>query len=112
MSFHENTKLHVKSACLFELEQAEKRWGKTYHSMHEGWAVLKEEVDEVKFNLKIVKDQTKYLWNATKKDNESWSNFTIKEIQENAVKAMMELAQVWAVCEKMQKTIGKEGRIK
>lgn len=104
MSFHENTEELVNGVCMLEFANATENWGETFNSLHEGWAVLKEEVEEVKFNLKIVKDQTKYLWNATKKDNESWRNFTIKEIQKYAIQAMKELAQVWAVCEKIKRT--------
>lgn len=32
----------------------------------------------------------------------------VQYIQKSAIRAMMELAQVWAVCEKMKKTIKKE----
>lgn len=102
MSFHTSTKKLVKQACVFELAQAMEEHGKQFHSMHEGWAVLKEEVEEVEFNFNNVKDQSRMLWNTIKNNNEEWSSHTIKEIQENAVLAMMELAQVWAVCEKMK----------
>lgn len=102
MSFHENTEELVNAVCMLEFANATENWGGNFNSLHEGWAALKEEVDEAKSNFKIVKDQTKYLWNAIKKDNECWCNFTVKEIQENAVKAMKKLAQVWAVCEKMK----------
>lgn len=102
MSFHPSTKKLVKQACDFELEQAKEAHGLKYHSKHEAWAVLKEEVEEVEFNFNNVKDQSRMLWNAIKKNNGECSSYTIKEIQENAILAMMELSQVWAVCEKMK----------
>lgn len=106
MSFHESTELHINSACLFELESAEKKWGNTYHSLHEGWAVLKEEIEEADFNLSMVKSQAHGLWLAVKEGNSEWGETCLKAIQENAIECMMELAQVWAVCEKMKKTSG------
>lgn len=102
MSFHENTELHVKSACLFELEKAEKGWGKTYHSLHEGWAVLKEEVEEARFNCRAVKKCLKYTWQSISKDKIDSAKDYIGLIQQYAVEGMMELAQVWAVAEKMK----------
>lgn len=103
MSFHENTALHVKSACLFEKEQAENEWGKTFNSLHEGWAVLKEEVEEVDFVHKQILQLADEMWRTIKVD-ENLDN-TIKIVQKYAIEAMMELAQVWGVCEKMRNTV-------
>ena len=108
MSFHENTELHIKSACLFELEQAEKKWGKTYHSLHEGWAVLKEEVEEAELSFNGVKSQASGVWLSVKGGDYAWGETCLNSMQENAIHAMKELAQVWAVCEKMKKTAKKE----
>lgn len=106
MSFHENTELHIKSACLFELEQAEKEWGKTYNSLHEGWAVLKEEVGKADFDHKQILHLADEMWRIIKAD-ENVDN-TLEFVQKYAIQAMKELAQVWAVCEKMKKTAKKE----
>lgn len=108
MSFHENTELHIKSACLFELEQAEKEWGKTYHSLHEGWAVLKEEVEESELSFNGVKSQASGVWLSVKGGDYVWGETCLNSMQENAIQAMKELAQVWAVCEKMKATAKKE----
>lgn len=37
MGFHEKTKLHIKSACLFEYDQAREEHGEKFNSMHEAW---------------------------------------------------------------------------
>lgn len=66
--------------------------------------MLKEEIEEADFNLSMVKSQAHGLWLAVKEGNSEWGETSLKEIQENAVKAMMELAQVWAVCEKIKRT--------
>ena len=104
MSFHENTQELVNSVCMLEYSHATENWGETFSSLHEGWAVLKEEVEEADFNLSMVKSQAHGLWLAVKDGNSEWGETCLKAIQENAIECMMELAQVWAVCEKMKKT--------
>ena len=104
MSFHENTQELVNSVCMLEYSHATENWGETFSSLHEGWAVLKEDVEEADFNLSMVKSQAHGLWLAVKDGNSEWGETCLKAIQENAIECMMELAQVWAVCKKMNKT--------
>lgn len=85
-----------------------KEWGKTYNSLHEGWAVLKEEVEEAELSFNGVKSQASGVWLSVKSGDYVWDETCLKVIQENAIQAMMELAQVWAVCEKMKATAKKE----
>lgn len=108
MSFHENTELLVKKACLFEKEQAEKGWGNTYNSLHEGWAVLKEEVEEAEHPMKMISHQVDWLWRAIKEGLKDYPIELMEEIQGNSIDCMKELAQVWAVCEKMKNTVKEE----
>ena len=46
MSFHENTQELVLGVCMLEFSNSVEKHGKTFNSMHEAWAVLKEEVEE------------------------------------------------------------------
>ena len=106
MSFHEKTKLHIKSACLFEYDQAREEHGDKFNSMLEARSSLKEELEEVLSEIKDVKlgfaDVCGYINNVDSlKQN-------LGLVQESAINAMMELAQVWAVCEKMKKGEVKE----
>lgn len=106
MSFHKNTEELVNGVCMLEYSHARENWGKTYHSLHEGWAVLKEEVEEADFRHKQILHLVDDVWEIIK----AYGNVdnTLKHVQKYAIQAMMELAQVWAVCEKMKKGEVKE----
>ena len=108
MSFHENTDELVNAVCMLEYSHATENWGKTYNSLHEGWAVLKEEVEEVELSFNGVKSQASGVWLSVKGGDYAWGETCLNSMQENAIQAMMELAQVWAVCEKMKATAKKE----
>lgn len=101
MSFHKNTELHIKSACLFEYDQAREEHGEKFNSMHEAWAVLNEEMREMLSEIKDIKlgfaDVCGYINNVDAIEQ----NLCL--IQGSVINAMMELAQVWSVCEKMKK---------
>ena len=101
MGFHEKTKLHIKSACLFEYDQAREEHGDKFNSMLEARSSLKEELEEVLSEIKDVKlgfaDVCGYINNVDAIEQ----NLCL--IQGSVINAMMELAQVWSVCEKMKK---------
>lgn len=105
MSFHEDTKDLLCSAIDKEYEQACQEHGKTYHSLHEGWSVLKEEVEEAKWHFTDLKWQLKYLWRGVKLDDNKKCLISVYDMQEMALNAMMELAQVYACCMKLQNTL-------
>lgn len=100
MSFHEKTESIVKQACVYELAQAVLEHGDKFNSMHEAWAVLKEEVEEVAENYEKVKLIFDKMWYSIKMDN--FDGALIEFMQVYTISAMKELAQVWAVCEKMK----------
>lgn len=105
MSFHEDTKDLILSAIDKEYENACQEHGKRYHSLHEGWAVLKEEVEEAKWHFTDIKYQLKFLWRDVKLDDKSKCLIYASNIQGMALDAMMELAQVYACCMKLQNTL-------
>ena len=71
--------------------------------MHEAWAVLNEEMGEMLYEIKDIKlgfaDVCGYINNVDAIEQ----NLCL--IQGSAINAMMELAQIWAVCEKMKRGI-------
>lgn len=102
MSCHENTIELINGVCMLEYSHARENWGKTYHSLHEGWAVLKEEVEEAFDSVTVLDTALTDMWyNIRNGDKDLVLRFA-SCIQETAIAAMMELAQVWAVCEKMK----------
>ena len=58
------TKNFINAATAAETEKAKKDWGPTYHSEHEAWAILKEEVEEAAEEEKTIQDCLNALWNA------------------------------------------------
>ena len=101
MSFHKNTELHIKSACLFGYDRARKEHGEKFNAMHEAQAVLNEEMGKMLSEIKDIKlgfaDVCGYINNVDAIEQ----NLCL--IQGSVINAMMELAQVWSVCEKMKK---------
>ena len=102
MSFHENTQELVNGVCMLEFSNAVEKHGKTFNSMHEAWAVLKEEVEEVGFDLAELQSNFRTMWQSVRMNNNEDFMEGVNSIQNSAIRAMMELAQVWAVCEKMK----------
>lgn len=104
MSCHENTIELINGVCMLEYSHATSNWGETYHSLHEGWAVLKEEVEEAFDSVTALDSALTDMWyNVRSGDKDLVSRFACS-MQETAIAAMMELAQIWAVCEKIKKT--------
>lgn len=103
MSFHENTPELVLGVCMLEYSHAIENWGETYNSLHEGWAVLKEEFDEVHYEISSATTRFDCMWNKVKLSQVDEQFITI--IQNHAINAMKELAQVWAVCEKIKEGV-------
>lgn len=100
MSFHPETEKLINKACVFEFAQATETHGMKFHSMHEGWAVLKEEVEEAQGEFNLLNYYLGGMWISVKQNEEVITKADF--IQKVSIKAMMELAQIWAVCEKMK----------
>ena len=91
---------------MFEYDKARKEHGDKFKSMREARTILKEEMEEVLSEIKDVKlgfaDVCGYINNVDSLEQ------NLELVQDSAINAMMELAQVWAVCEKMKKGEVKE----
>lgn len=101
MSFHEKRMLHIKSACLFAYDQAREEHGDKFSSRREARATLRAEMEEMLSEIKDVKlgfgEVSGYINNVEALEQ------NLLLIQDSSINAMMELAQIWAVCEKMKK---------
>ena len=103
MSCHENTIELINAVCMLEYSHARENWGETYHSLHEGWAVLKEEVEEAFDSVTVLDSALTDMWDNVRSGYKDLVSRFACSMQETAIVTMMELAQVWAVCEKMKK---------
>lgn len=104
MGFSANTELAVCSAANYEYTNACREWGDAFASLHEGWAVLKEEVDEATAPAVALDATLSELWDAVRRGDKVSVSRLALSMQETAMAAMMELAQVWAVCQKLRST--------
>lgn len=101
--FSEVSEECIKQAIHAEKEEAKVQYGEKYNSLHEGYAVLKEEVEEVRDENIHIRNELFDTWTAIK-GNWNVENH-VKSIREHAEKLALEAVQVCAVCEKILKSI-------
>ena len=93
----------IEQAVLHELRNIVKKYGTVYHSEHEGFAVLMEEVQEASDDLTAINDNLALIWKRIK-DNE---NFTapLGELKDFALALAEEAVQIAAVSERFLETV-------
>lgn len=95
----------IKQAIQAETEEAKIQYGKTYYSLHEGYAVLKEEVEEARDERTHIQNNFYQLWEAVKINDTKSINKLVEKIRDHAEKLALEAVQVAAVCNKINNTI-------
>lgn len=89
-----------------ELKEAN-RQNPPFHSMHEGYAVLKEEVEETEEALEVVKDYLASMWRNIRRDDTPCVKIAAEYLEHRAIHMAAEAIQVAAMAKKFQ-AIGKE----
>ena len=92
-------KSQIAELVSVELERA-KEEHEDFHSLHEGYAVLLEEIDESRDELQIVQADAGALWRCVKDDNVLGAKLTLTEIEDAAVRLAAEAVQVAAMARK------------
>ena len=87
----------VRELVAVELAAANERFPQ-FHSQHEGYAVIKEEVDELKEYTDLINNRMIYLW-AKIRFNNSYEEL-VSRIYDDAINAACEAIQVAAMCKK------------
>ena len=80
-----------------ELSAANERFPQ-FHSQHEGWAVILEEVQECEYEFDDMKFQLKRLWDYVKHNEQA----DAMRVYDRAVKLACEAIQVAAMCKKFE----------
>ena len=91
----------INNAILLELANICEVHGKKYSTNHEGYAVLKEEVEETMDNLTYMLRHLKALWTYCKNDNTDGVLSEARLIGYSAMCAAEEAVQCAAVCKKI-----------
>jgi flagellar biosynthesis/type III secretory pathway protein FliH len=104
MSFVAETENLVNELINAEYLNAVVNFGEKYNSLHEGYAVLKEEIEEVRDEYNSLLSDFHYLWENIK-DNDKDIFSTIVEMQIDVIRQIKELAQVGAVLQKFKNTL-------
>ena len=101
MMFDKMTELKINEAVVLELINAVKTYGAEFHSLHEGYAVLLEEIEEAEKELDYVKNHLVLLWDSVKVDDESSVKSDARYIAHDAIELAQEACQVAAVARKI-----------
>ena len=87
-----------------ELAEANERFPQ-FHSQHEGYAVILEEVDELGDEVDAIEGHMRDQWSNIRANEASL--YAIKSIESRAVRAACEAIQVAAMCRKFLEMEGK-----
>ncbi|MBO7712218.1 MAG: hypothetical protein J6S85_01785 [Methanobrevibacter sp.] len=100
----------VENAVFYEHQNIVKKYGAIYHSEHEGYAVLLEEVEEADDALDLLKTKLQDMWNYIKINMNDRT--TVYQAQQAAIGLAEEAIQCAAVCERFLNTLSKENEKK
>lgn len=92
----------LTSAVASELANIRKVYGKQYNSLHEGYAVLLEEVEETQSELERVKEELSELWLCIKQNDNKGAAEALRRVNTHAYFLLQEAAQVNAVAQKFR----------
>lgn len=105
MSFSTKTDKLLKDLVQAEYGNACDNWGSTYNSLHEGYAILLEEIQEAEEEMNKIKRDLDSVWFSIKRNDIEIINMYLERIQESSLSCIAELAQVSAVMLKIKNTI-------
>lgn len=100
----------IEQAVLHEFRNIVKKYGPTYASEHEGFAVLMEECQEVAECDKDMQTSLENLWRSIREND--ISNFDLSQVHGFAKCLVEEAVQVAAVCERFMETLRKNAEVK
>lgn len=107
MSFAKESDKLAKELIDAEYVNACKNWGDKYNSLHEAYAILKEEIEETQERLDDLKKNLGLFWDGIRHDflNVDFNSLT-QEMLQDVIFQTLELAQCGAVLMKICNTIG------
>ncbi len=92
-----------------EYHRAAAEHGGAAHSPHEGYALIKEELEEAREEMTKLEQQTGHFWTEVKADELTYLPHYLDEIRKAAILGACELIQVAAMADKALAGIRKAG---
>lgn len=105
MSFSPKTENLTQELINSEYLNAVVNHGEKYNSLHEGYAVLLEEVEEVKSEITQLLNSFDVFWLWVKRNNKGHKYLCVEDMYKETENAIKELAQVGAVLLKTKNTL-------
>ena len=105
MSFSEQTEKLTLDLIQAEYLNAVVNFGEKFNSLHEGYAVLREEVEEANEDMTRIKYSLEDFWKWIKQDTKIYPKDIDIVIEEYLKYCISELAQVGAVLMKIKNTL-------
>ena len=99
--FDNKTEKLIRESVISEYVNACKTYGEKYNSLHEGYAVLKEEIEEAKQELEYLEDHFTSFWNSIKIDDKASALADVRTVAFDAIRMAEEAVQVAAVVRKI-----------
>ena len=99
-------KIIIDSLVKDELEKMCKKYGGTFNSEHEAFAVTQEEIEEARDNIILMDTEKEKIWNATKKNAPTEQDWAL--LHHYTIAAIQELIQVAACCLKATRAKDKQ----
>lgn len=96
----------VRDLVAVELAAANERFPQ-FHSQHEGYAVVLEEMDELKIDVYNADQYLSYVWDSIKDNSSGRTRKNVMIIKGIAIDAACEAIQVAAMCKKFLDMEGK-----
>ena len=93
---------HLNQAVECEVKNIKEVYGRQYASLHEGYAVLLEEVEEAESELERVKEELAELWTCIKQNDNKGASEALRRIQTHAYFMLTETTQINAVTQKFR----------
>ena len=87
----------VRDLVKIELAAANERFPQ-FHSAHEGYAVIREELEETEEKVEMSKKYLKFLWDSIKMDRKT--KWAVEYMKEFSINAACEAIQVAAMAQK------------
>lgn len=106
MSFSPKTENLTQELINTEYLNAVVNHGEKYNSLHEGYAILLEEVEETRDSHSRMHSNFHQLWNNIKDNNKEDMQMFSKIMLDDVIDTISELAQVGAVLIKLNNTLG------